>query len=416
MAQIRWSVSSYNKAKQCLRSWYYQKKRRILTADTVPQAFGKQVHSIYENFYRREDHSKGKWKKGDQRHYDLEKFIDSCTGNWMGLAVGYMIRGKTFKGKKLPPLQFRHDEGKFTPRQLRNLQKKLLRIETHKGIDKSSLTKAEKDRQSAAWAEINSWKAKMRELAVLIFEHYDGQPMPELVEWHTPYVEFVDHSRGIYQTWHGYLDELRSGHEGRPIITDHKSYVKPMNENTLERDPQFTMYDAMTSKAMRMDDDLARKLEVSEADIRELSENSLHMMDKFVNQYNWLETGFVKDRERKRETLPAAYRTQAQLLDILEETQELQERIDRADWKAKDGYHCNSCSYQSICVKETKPKPVTGTLFENETVKPKPEKKTKKTKESSMTTRKNQGQQKLAFMKPVREKTAKKKSRKKQSF
>jgi len=404
-----WSVSSYNQARTCLRQWYYDKIRKILTADTVPQAFGKRIHTNYEEFFRREDHDKGNWKKGDQRHYDLEKFVDACAGNWIGLVVGYTVYGETFKKKKLKPLQFRYDEGKFTPQELRSLQKKLKRIETHKGVDKSILTQKEKDRQSVIWPEIRGWEAKMRELAVLIFKHYDGQPMPEFVEWHTPYVRFEDHSRGIYQTWHGWLDELRSGHNGRPIIRDHKSYAKPMSPSTLERDPQFTMYDAMVSKAMSIDTSLARKLKVSEADIRDLRDNPHHMMDKFVNQYNWLETGFVKNRARRRAILPAAPRNEARLLEILEETQELKERIEREDWKAEEGYHCNSCSFQNICVKETKPKRVTGALFDHEVTKPKQVPKKKISKESSITKRKNQGQQKLGFMKPIRKKTEKKK-------
>lgn len=321
---VLWSPSRITTGLTCKRQYYY-----AYLAKPKPQRFqtpamfaGKLLHERIETFYNLKP---GK-NFGKPKKKTAKEFADSTVGMWK-----YWV-WKNEQGEKGDPIIW-------------------------------------KDEQEA----YRVWAPLIHQLAMLIYEDYSHQKPPLFAEFETP--TLVVEGKHIY----GIIDEIR-----HPlIIRDHKSRRREASETDLKYDRQFTAYAAIVSFLSAKDNEFGRKIGATEEDIKELKENPLSLLPKITLEHHFLETGFVKDRQRRVEVITAPKRKEAHFFSLMEEVDDLEAKLREGNFKAERGNHCNYCQFKQKCDEDTEKEELTQKPRQEFLFLPTPPLKPQKTKQNT---------------------------------
>lgn len=292
---ILWSSHRIGVAQTCLRQYYYQylcrpRPERHQTADML---VGKLLHERIEKFY---DLKPGSKSYGKPKKKTAEEFADATVGMWF-----YWIRLNK-QGKNGPMVRWKNDSEAY-------------RI----------------------------WAPVIKDLSLKIWEEYSQLSPPLYAEFRTPIVSVDDvHFFGI-------LDEIR-----HPLtIRDHKSRKFQVSDYDLKHNVQFTLYASILSFLCHKDKEFAIKAGATPKQIESVQNDPLALLPHIALEHHFLETGYVKDRERVVTVIPAPSRKKHQFDEVLDTVENLSTKIEAGEFKANRGYHCEKCFFKEQCDKDS---------------------------------------------------------------
>jgi hypothetical protein len=187
------------------------------------------------------------------------------------------------------------------------------------------------------------WAPVLKELSIKIWNEYSQLPPPLFAEFKTPIIS-VDNIH-----FFGIIDEIR-----RPLtIRDHKSRRIQVSDYELKHNVQFTLYASILSIMCHKDKEFALKSGATTQQIEEAQQNPLALLPHITLEHHFLETGYVKNRERAVKVITAPSRKKHQLDEIIDTAENLATKIEEGEFKANRGEHCEKCFFKEKCDKDS---------------------------------------------------------------
>lgn len=291
MYNILWSPHRLSVAKSCLRQYYYSYIRRPKPEYSVnPDLIaGKLLHERIDAFFV----TKPGKKFGKPKKKTANEFADATVGMWKYWVAMYNA------GKKKPAIKW-------------------------------------KDGQEA----YSIWAPVIHGICLKLYDVLCAEGPPLFSEFNSPVLSV----NGI-SMW-GIIDQIRA-----PLtVRDFKSRKYQISDTELKFDYQFTIYSALLSLMCANDRDFALKVGATDDDLTSLKENPLGLLPKIKLEHFFMETGYVKDRERKVLAIPAPSREEKHFYEVLDVIDKHECDIETGDFAPnRRGRDCDFCFFNKLC-------------------------------------------------------------------
>ncbi|MBW3016063.1 PD-(D/E)XK nuclease family protein [Candidatus Woesearchaeota archaeon] len=304
MYNILWSPHRLSVAKACLRRYYYNYIRKPRPQYSVgPDVIaGKLLHERVETFYKTakiesdNDEIVTVTTFGPKKN-SAEEFAKSTVGMWKYWVAMHNA------GEKTPSIRWKNKQDAY-------------RI----------------------------WAPLIRDISLKLYDVLKEEGPPLFSEFESPILT----ANGMHM-W-GIMDQIRY-----PLtIRDFKSRKRQISETELKFDYQFTIYAAILSLMCSNDRDFALKVGATEDDLKLLKENPLGLLPKIKIEHFFLETGYVKDRERLVCAIPAPSRDENNFFEVLDVIDKLECDIESGDFVPyRTGYGCDFCFFNQLCTSDS---------------------------------------------------------------
>ncbi len=291
---ITWSPTRFKIAETCERQYYYN----YLTypkpiAPIFPDmAFGIFTHIMFEKFFRPFDY-KDPEKAGKPKYKSAKTFTNAFFGEW---------KRRIHAPKK---------EGGFGPVRWKD-----------------------KDEPYSRWGTI------IRDLGPTIYERYVKEGPALFVELTLP-VLLIDGIKLFVK-----MDEIRS----KLIVRDHKTRAHEISDVVLRYDVQSTVYNGAVSFWSAENNEFGRKIGADEDDLARLKEDPLHLYRKITFQHHYLQTGYVKEGEKRIiKIIDAPKKDDAQFINFENSAIKIEDRLRTGEFLPNYGNHCDRCIFKERC-------------------------------------------------------------------
>jgi len=200
--------------------------------------------------------------------------------------------------------------------------------------------------QRVAWRDKNEpyWLEKeIISTAAALWDYFSKWERPLELEYNLPRTVI----EGVIFT--GKPDILIPGE-----LIDLKSMRWPTSKSKLKHNVQFTVYTSILSLmcATEKHREFAEKFLLG--NLEEVIQNPLNGFKFIKNKQIWVPTGFKEEGEERIVTeLEAPNREPTQLINLIQNIWDLEERIHQGVYPPNEGPHCDWCFFRDRCAKDT---------------------------------------------------------------